>query len=102
MLRRHGVSFHFYADDAKIYLSFNICTVTSALVQKDKCISDIGTLNGCKVFILYDGKTEVIVCGTMSMLSKLISMYVTIGDVTIQQVLEIKNISALFDSSLFS
>jgi hypothetical protein len=35
---------------------------------------------------LNDDKTEVIVCGTKSMLSKLNSMSVTIGYVTIQQV----------------
>jgi exonuclease III len=99
ILRHHGVSFHFYADDTQIYLSFNISSATSALAQMEKCVSDIRAWMATNFLSLNDDKTEVIVCGTKSMLSKLNSMSVTIGDVKIQQVSEVRNIGALFNSS---
>ena len=62
--RSHGLSYHFYADDTHLYLSFetsspeDLSTCTSALAD---CVKDIDLWMLNNKLKLNSGKTEIIV-----------------------------------------
>ncbi len=62
ILRKHGVSFHFYADDTQIYLPIkrNNSTVITSLLQ---CLEEVKSWLVQNFLFLNEDKTEVIVFG---------------------------------------
>ncbi len=62
ILRKHGVSFHFYADDTQIYLPIkrNNSTVITSLLQ---CLEEVKSWLAQNVLFLNEDKNEVIVFG---------------------------------------
>ena len=101
--REHDVSFQSYADDQQIYLSFS----PSQPGGKDKClqslmacISDICLWMRTNLLKLNDDKTEVIVFGTRSQLSKISEVSIKIGNDTISAVLSVRNLGIHFNKEL--
>ena len=101
--RKHDVSFQSYADDQQIYLSFS----PSQPGGKDKClqsltacISDIRLWMRTNLLKLNDDKTEVIVFGTRSQLSKIGEVSIKIGNDTISAVPSVRNLGVHFDKEL--
>ena len=101
--REHDVSFQSYADNQQIYLSFS----PSQPGGKDKClqslaacISDIRLWMRTNLLILNDDKTELIVLGTRSQLSKIGEVSTKIGNDTISTVPSVWNLGIHFDKEL--
>ena len=100
ILRRHGVSFHCYADDTQIYLSFNVDNSDSAIKTMENCIQDVRHWMATNFLRLNDDKTEFIILGTPHMLNKLPPLHLTVGSDTISPSTSARNIGALFDNNL--
>ncbi len=62
ILRRHGVSFYFYADDTQIYLPIKRKD-PSAFTSLLKCLEEVKLWLGQNLLSLNKNKTEVIVSG---------------------------------------
>ena len=64
IIRSHGLSAHFYADDTQLYLSFNPNHSASAMERLENCVSDIRNWMASNFLKLNDDKTELIFLGT--------------------------------------
>ena len=93
ILAHHGLSYHFYADDTQLYLSFkpnDSVTQQQAFHRIEHCLIDIETwMNESKLKLNTD-KTEVILDTTS----------VTVGESEITSAKSVKNLGVMFDSTL--
>ena len=100
LIRSHGISVHCYADDTQMYTSFNPDEEAQALERLECCISDLRHWMNTNRLKLNDSKTEFIIFGTKSKLSKLKTESVRVGDEEIMGVQQVRNIGAFFDNEL--
>ena len=60
---RHGICYHFYADDSQRYLAFKLRDEDEARIQLDECICDIRNWMRKNHLTLNDVKMEFIIIG---------------------------------------
>ncbi len=60
IIRKHGVSFHCYADDTQLYISLRPGE-TDQIEKLTECIVDIKNWMTSKFFLLNSEKTEVLI-----------------------------------------
>ena len=101
IIQKHGVSYHTYADDTQLYLTFrpgveinNVCS------RLEECISDIKRWMLCNKLKLNDEKTEVLLLGSPYFLKKVPSITLQIGDSLVKSTSCAKNLGVLFDSEM--
>ena len=70
ILRQHKLEFHCYADDVQLYLSFEAKQSEMALQNVENCISDIRSWMSENKLLLNDNKTEILLFGKKSLVSK--------------------------------
>lgn len=100
ILRQHSISFHCYADDTQIYISFRPQDVSLACVLAENCIRDVRTWMAQNFLCLNDSKTEVIVFGSRQNLAKLSPVKLTIGEAVVEEVDNVRNLGAILDKTL--
>jgi len=63
IIQRHNVSFHFYADDTQLYLSFDPSESQAAAAKLDHCLSGIRDWMAANFLKLNDEKTDLVLIG---------------------------------------
>ena len=92
--RHHSISYHLYADDTQLYVSFD---PKNALDKLQRCIFDIRQWMTVNKLKLNDTKTEFFIATSPHNYKKLPELQLTIGDLRINPSEIIKNLGVLFD-----
>ena len=94
---RHGIRYHFYADDSQLYLAFNPQDEDTARHKLEACISEIRNWMQRNHLKLNDTKTEFLIIGSKTQLNQLTNDSIQIGDTIIKSSHSARNIGAIFD-----
>jgi hypothetical protein len=100
IIRSHGVSCHFYADDKQNYISFKPKDLKPSLTKLRNCIIDVAKWLQENFLQLNGDKTLFTVFGTPQQLNKLGPLQFEIGGNTIVLSSEVKNLGVIFDQNL--
>ena len=98
--RKHGLNYHFYADDTQLYTSFSINDLSSSVTSVSECIEDIKTWMKSNLLMLNDSKTEVVLLGTKQQLGKLDNLAISVGNANIIPCSRVKNLGVIFDNNM--
>jgi hypothetical protein len=98
--RKHGLSYHFYADDTQLYTSFSIKDSDTSVLSVSDCIADIKIWMKSNLLMLNDSKTEVVLLGTKQQLSKLSDLALSVGNANIKPVTKVRNLGVIFDNNM--
>lgn len=101
IIRSHGLSFHFYADDCQVYVSFEPTPegTAAAISTIEACARDVDTWMLCNKFKLNRGKTELLVLSAQHRPRPHI-LDVTVADAKIFPSISARNIGVIFDQSM--
>ena len=102
---KHAVTYHFYADDQQLYLSFrpsNAGALEQCIEQLQGCIADIRKWMSANMLKLNDEKTEFIMFGTNHQLNKMqsTSTRIAIGNTNVSAINHVCNLGFLMDNTL--
>ena len=94
VIRRHGVSFHSYADDTQLYISMSPDD-TRPMDALFNCISDIKSWMAENFLQLNQDKTEVLVIGPEAQREKLVPK---LQSLSFNPSSQVRNLGVIFDS----
>ena len=97
IIRKHGLSFHQYADDTQVYLSCDPSELDSAMQRIELCITDIKEWMATHCLCLNDDKTELIIFGSKAKAPKAGVMSLSIGSQTIHSSAVVRNLGSVMD-----
>ncbi len=103
IIRRYDISFHTYADDTQIYISFkndSQSTEARCIQLLQNCIIDIKSWMADNFLKLNDKKTEVIALGTNCQLSNLHMSNFEFDNTAIKLSSNVRNLGAFFDKHM--
>ncbi|KAI5085635.1 hypothetical protein C0J45_2211, partial [Silurus meridionalis] len=99
ILRKYGVNFHCYADDTQLYLSAKP-TGSFPPPSLTSCLSEIKDWLSANFLKVNGNKTEALLVGTKSVMSKPNCFYLTIDNTTICPSSQVKSLGVIMDSTL--
>ena len=103
IMKNYGISYHTYADDTQLYLSFKNNSAESEAYHTGRiqtCIKEIRLWMSQNFLMLKEHKTEFIVFGTTVQLSKLKTSTLVVGDSSVNLSSKGRNLGALFDNKM--
>jgi hypothetical protein len=98
--RKHGMKYHFYADDTQLYSSFSVSDSSASIQLISNCIDDIRLWMQSNLLKLNESKTEVILLGTKHQLSKVGNIEISVGNVNIKPCSKVRNLGVIFDCNM--
>jgi hypothetical protein len=98
--RKHGLKYHFYADDTQLYTSFSVKDSNSSIISLSVCIAEIKAWMQSNLLMLNDSKTEVVLIGTKQQLSKFRHLDISVGNANINPCAKVRNLGVIFDSNM--
>ena len=103
IIHKHGINFHFYADDTQMYISCNpkipgACQ--SALTKLELCIIELSNWMTSYKLKLNHSKTEFFIAGTAQGLNKLPSIELKVGNNIIKPSASVRNLGIVLDSHM--
>ena len=98
--RKHGMKYHFYADDTQLYTSFSVSDSSTSIELISNCITDIRSWMQSNLLKLNETKTEVILLGTKQQLSKVGNIEISVGNVNIKPCSKVRNLGVIFDCNM--
>ena len=98
--RKHGMKYHFYADDTQLYTSFSVTDISTSIELISNCIADIRSWMQSNLLKLNETKTEVISLGTKQQLSKVGNIENSVGNVNIKPCSKVRNLGVIFDCNM--
>ena len=98
--RKHGMKYHFYADDTQLYTSFSVSDSSTSIELISNCIADIRSWMQSNLLKLNETKTEVILLGTKQQLSKVGNIEISVGNVNIKPCSKVRNLGVIFDCNM--
>ena len=101
--RKHGLKFHFYADDGQDYIAFKPIVpmdAASAIFRLRACLDELRQWLRENFLSCNDTKTEFIIIGTWQQLLKVNIDGIRIGDAWIQPKESVRNLGVMFDSNM--
>ncbi len=99
IIRKHGVSFHCYADDTQLYISPRLGE-THQIEKLMECIVDIKNWMTSNFLLLNSEKTEVIIMGPKNHTSNNLEHCLTLDGCSLYSSSSVRNLGVLFDSNL--
>ena len=106
IIRKHGLTFHLYADDTQLYLAFRPSEEVSrfeAIQRLEACVKDIKLWMTNNLLKLNDDKTEIIVITSSDQVSTSLNISINVGGHNISPKVKEedlpKNLGIVFDST---
>ena len=103
IIQKHGLSYHLYADDVKLYISFDPSSnlsIDSGLSKLTKCISDIQSWMTCNMLKLNNDKTEFFVALSPFIKRRMPAVKLHIGNTVIEPTETVRNLGVIFDTQM--
>ena len=101
IIRKYGFSFHIYADDTQIYVTFDVKCYASAaekLHDLECCIQEIRSWMTDKKLKLNDDKTEFLIITTPHYQNAMKKLTLKMGDINVACVSSARNLGVFFDN----
>ena len=83
LIRRHGLTFHLYADDTQLYLAFKPSepsSIDNNISRLEKCVEDIRAWMKLNLLKLNDDKTEFLLITSRPSRSQSLDISIKVGD----------------------
>ncbi len=99
IIRDHGVSFHCYADDTKLYISSRPGEIHQ-IEKLTECIVNIKNWMTSNFLLLNSEKTEVLIIGPKTATCNNLEHCLTLDGCSVKYSSSVRNLGVLFDSNL--
>ena len=100
ILRRHAPSYHLFADDDQLYIASEPDSITARTKELESCIDEIRQWMRANFLQLNDDKTDVLLIGSPTILSRLPTASIRVGNSSVSTKEVVKNLGILFDKHL--
>jgi hypothetical protein len=100
-LKEHNISYHVYADDMQLYISFHQSDMDLAIDRLQSCVNDIRKWMTTNYLKLNDDKTELLVFGAKNVLSQLPQdLSLTVGCAKVIPSMSTRNLGIIFHQNM--
>ncbi len=99
IIRKHGVSFHCYADDTQLYISSRP-DETHQIAKLTECIVDIKNRMTSNFLQLNSERTEVLIIGPNTFACNNLEFCLILDGCSVNSSLSVRNLGVLFDGNL--